>query len=197
MALAFWGRKSKEYMQQLLQLFPLEEIDTVVDACMGSGSFSRNISCQLVGVKRIAFELDKSLMTMHQEIKSNADKVLEKILECSFTDELYLYCRRITREFNSGKTSYDRIEIAFAELVLLYFSYNSMRGNVARRFDSYTKYDNERKYNEAKYHLEHIKNRFWLKAPSDIIDLNSKWQRLDIVNDSFMNHTDLWENEKC
>lgn len=197
MALAFWGRKSKEYMQQIMKLFPLEEIDTVVDACMGSGSFSRNISCRLADVKRIAIELDKSLVTMHQEIKNNSDKVIQKMLECSFSDELYLYCRRITREFNSEKASYDRIEIAFAELVLLYFSYNSMRGNVARRFDSYTKYDNEKKYNEAKYHLERVKNRFWLKAPSDVIDLSNKWQRLDIVNDSFINHTDLWENEKC
>ena len=79
MALAFWGRKSKEYMQQIMKLFPLEEIDTVVDACMGSGSFSRNISCRLADVKRIAIELDKSLVTMHQEIKNNSDKVIQKM----------------------------------------------------------------------------------------------------------------------
>lgn len=196
MALAFWGRKSKEYMRQILKLYPADEIDTVVDACMGSGSFSKNISCQMDGVQRIAFELDKSLATMHQEIKNNADKVIDRMLACDFTDELYLYCRKITREFNHGKSSYDKTEIAFAELVLLYFSYNSMRGNVPRRLDSYTKYGDEKKYIETKIHLEHIKERFQLKAPGDIIDLYEKWQRLDIINDSFLNHVDLWENRK-
>lgn len=196
MALAFWGRKSREYMQQILKLYPADEIDTIVDACMGSGSFSKNISCQMTGVKRIGFELDRSLATMHQEIRNNAGNVIDKMLACDFTDELYLYCRQITREFNHGKSNYGRAEIAFAELVILYFSYNSMRGNVPRRFDSYTKYEDEKKYREAKIHLEHVKERFRLKAPSDVIDLHEKWQRLDIIHDSFLNHTDLWENEK-
>lgn len=197
MALLFWGRKSKEYMEEILKLYPEDEVHTIVDACMGSGSFSRNISCQMDNVERIAFELDQSLCTLHQVIKNDAWGLIEKVLDSTFSDELYLHCRRITREYNVGNNNYSGLEIAFAELVILYFSYNSMRGNVPRRYDSYLKYDDEKKHNEVRGRLRHMIERFQLKAPSDIICLSERWQELEIVHDSFLNHTDLWENEKC
>lgn len=194
MAIAFWGRKSKEYMQEILKLYPAGKLDTVVDACMGSGSFSRNISCQLDGVRRIAFDFDRSLVTMHQVIKNEPDALIQMMIDFRFTEEQYIYYRKITREYDCGSDSYDSLQIAFAELVLLYFSHNSMRGNVPRRFDSYLKYEDKKKYAEAKSRLDRIKTRFALRAPSDIIDLNDKWQQLEIGYDNFMSRTDLWKD---
>lgn len=197
MALVFWGRKSKVYMQEILKLYPAEKVDIIIDACMGSGSFSKHVACKIVGVQRQAFEIDRSLAKMHQVIKENASELISQMLECQFSEELYLKSRKVTREYNLGSGEYKDIDIAFAELILLYYSYNGMRGNVPRRFDSYLKYDDARKYNQSKKRLESMKTRFQLRAPGDIYDLSDCWQDLKIVNDSFLNHTELWKNPRA
>ncbi len=196
MAIAYWGRKSKEYMQEILKLYPMEEVDTVVDACMGSGSFSENVSCQLTNVKCIGIELDRGIYILHKVIKEQYEELLDKMITCNYNEEFYFECRRKTREFNHGKGEYSEVEIALAELVILFFSYNGMRGNTPRRFDSYKKHQGaEKKKNEMK--LKNVYDRFFMRAPGNIVSIHSKWQRLHLIYGSFMDYKEFWENPKA
>lgn len=195
MAIAYWGRKSQRYMQQILKLYPLDEIDTVVDACMGSGSFSENISCQMIGVNRIGIELDRGVYVLHKVIRNQYEKLLEMILEYNYSEASYGVCRKKIRDYNQGKDEIDEVEIAFAELVILFFSYNSMRGNTPRRFDSFQKYNGERR-NMLERKLKSVHDRFFLKAPGDIASLHLKWQQLQLIYGNFMEYEYLWKNPK-
>lgn len=197
MSLPYWGRKNKGYMSEILGLHPNTHISVVVDACMGGGSFSENISCQLKNVERIAFELDKGVYILHKVIKEQYEVLIDKMIQMQYSEKIYKSSRKIIDDVNSGSEQYPEIEVAIAELVLLYFSHNSMRGNTPRRLDSYKKYESQSDKVKHKHALEAMVNRFYLKAPGTIVGLHEKWQRLQLLQDDFMNHMDLWENPEA
>ena len=197
MSLPYWGRKSKEYMNEILNLFPNTTIRVVVDACIGGGAFSENISCQMDNVERIAFELDKGVYILHKMIKEQWEALVEMIIHFQFSEKIYRESRKIIDEVNLGSEQYAELDVAMAELVLLYFSHNSMRGNTPRRLDSYEKYKDKVEKAKRKHALEAMVNRFYLKAPGYIVGLHEKWQRLELLQDDFMNHMDLWENPEA
>lgn len=197
MSLPYWGRKSKEYMNEILNLYPDANISVFVDACMGGGSFSENISCQMNNVERIAFELDRGVYILHKVIKEQCDVLIDKVLNFQFNENVYVNCRKIINEVNADTKEYEEIDVALAELVLLYFSHNNMRGNTPRRLDSYKKYKDKKEQVKRKHALEVIVNRFYLKAPGNMVGLHEKWQKLQLFNDNFLNYMDLWENPEA
>ena len=196
MAIAYWGRKSKVYMQQILKLYPLEEVDTVVDACMGSGSFCENIATQLADVKCVGIEFEKGMYTLHKVIKEQYELLMEQMIAFSYSEEIYFKYRKMTRDYNCGKGEYSELEIALAELVILFFSYNGMRGNNPRKFDSYKKHKGiEKKKNEM--NLKCAYDRFFVRAPGNIVSLHSKWQRIHLICGNFLDYKEFWENPKA
>ena len=197
MSIPYWGRKSNKYMQRILGLFPKDEVHVVVDACMGSGSFSESISCQMEGVERLSFELDKGVYIMHKVIREQLGELLDRMMKVQFSEELYESCRAKINRVLAGDSHYEEVDIALAELILLYFSHNSMRGTHARKYDSYKKHEKKEEQERNRYTLRKIFDRFYLKAPGDIVFLHSKWQRLNIIHDDFRNHKDLWENDRA
>lgn len=196
--LRYYGKKNEEYLCRVAQMLPLIGLSTYCDCCFGSGNFTRLIPCEMRNINRVAFELDRGLYALHKVIKSNDVIDLTDMIKTVINSkEDYKKYEEIVKKYNSKIKEYPEIEVALAELVLIYFSMNNGRTNW-RNKDSYKKYENEIKRSQSRLQLQAMTDKFYNRLPGDLYDLHCAWQEVDIINDDFRNHYDeLYCNDKA
>ncbi len=187
--LRYYGRKGGEYLSRVEQILPEEGVNVMADCCFGSGNFTLNISCEMNNVKQIGFELDRSLYTLHSVIKSSqVFELTDRIKDVLRDEKYYRNCETLVRNYNERIESYSDIDIALAELVMIYFSINN--GRTQRRNPySYKKYTmGSSKRNDSRVQIQQMESRFYYRVPADIYDIHVAWQEVEIYNDDFRNH---------
>ena len=191
MSIPYWGRKDEVYNSQVLKLYPDRNIQTIIDCCMGSGGFSSGVSSGLNIEKKIAMEIDPGVCALHRVIKNKPFELLDCISTIKYSPELFWDCRNVISLYNAGKISMYDVDVAKAEMILLYFSHNAMRMR-PRDLESYKKHTDENMRYRCESALLTTADRIFLKAPTDIMRLNEKWQDIEILNTDFMDHTYYW-----
>lgn len=196
MSIPYWGRKDETYNSQVLKLYPDRNIHTIIDCCMGSGGFSNGVSSGLNIEKKIAMEIDPGVCALHRVIKNKPFELIDGISTIKYSPELFWDCRNVITLYNAGKISMYDVDVAKAEMILLYFSHNAMRMR-PRNLESYKKHTDKDMRYRCESALLTTADRIFLKAPTDIMRLNEKWQDIEILNTDFMDHTYYWNDERA
>lgn len=194
MKIPYYGSKNEKNLQTTMQILPGMPIKRFVDCCMGSGNVTRTLACEMDGIERIGIELDRGMFALHSQIRDDAHSLIKRIDTINNTEKDYIHYKSIVEEYLEGKTDYEQLEIATAELMILTFSFNAMRGTW-RNIESYQKHKNEEKRKRALTTVNTLNNRFYEKNPIALLELNECWQKVMLINDSFMNHDHYWEEE--
>lgn len=189
--LKYFGKKSEVYLSKAMQLLPADGVGEIYDCCFGSGNFTRHISNEICGIRRIGYEIDRSLFALHSILKDGRlDEIVGKMNSVEIDKNYFKACAELVRQYNKGSVEYDEVEVAFAELVLIYFSVNSGRCQW-RNLDSFQKHKFESlEWNDARVQLQEMARKFYTRLPLDLADLNRAWQKVEIINDDFRGHFD-------
>lgn len=188
--ITYWGKKGGEYLKVLFQILPAGKLRHIVEVCMGSGTFSANVSGGYGDIKKTAIEIDKGVYALAKCIQQRPFEILERIQNTEYSEDVCRSSIQLLQEVKLGK-KVDDLDLAQAEYAALCMSRNSQR-MVARKQDSYKKHTDEKKAKRSKRDLERQKHNFYRDAPKVVWECNKAWQGLNIINDDFMKHPDFW-----
>lgn len=198
MYLKYFGKKNKLYLNKLLQVFPSSACKTIVDACMGSGAFTKEISAGMTGcgTKAIAFELDTSLYTLHKMAVQHPVKLIDAIQKEGYTLETFeasvKRCKDVINKVISNNTEAEQLKTAVAAYCSIYLSFNSMRASY-RSLDTYQKEADPVKRAHKKDMQEKIADTFKKNIHPTISTEHFLLKNVDIRNESFMDAPELFE----
>ena len=188
----YYGSKNDKNMSVTAQILPERDFDTFVDCCFGSGNVTRRIPGEMLGVHKIGIELDRGMYNLHSQIKEDVLALINMIASMENSEQEYIKNKSMLEKYIDGSEEFDRLEVAAAELMILAFSINSMRGTW-RNTDFYKKHTQQEKRDKARKTIESFNNIFYEKIPLVLLDLNNCWQDLRIINGDFMDYTSFWE----
>lgn len=193
MTIKYYGKKSAENLRVTSQILPNKKIDRIIEACFGSGSFTRHVSCEKEDIQRVAYEKERALYTLHSVIKDEQKvRMLQQVIpKIENSKDMYLACEEIVKNYNLKKKEYEDVMVALAELVIIYFSMNSAR-NSWRNNRSYEKKVNPYARNNARIAMDAIEERFHNQLPGILYDLHVNWSKVDIINKDFQEDMETW-----
>ena len=194
MKLPYYGSKDEKNLHLTMQILPERPLNRFVDCCFGSGNVTRTIPGEMQGVKKVGIELDKGMYTLHSQIRDDVCSLINIMKNIENTEKEYLKYKSILEKYVDNLQDYESLDIAVAELMVLSFSINSMRGNW-RDTEAYRKHTQEEKRHKAKKTMEGFESRFYEKIPIVLFDLNDCWQDLELINGNFMDYTHFWEEK--
>lgn len=192
MKLPYYGSKDAKNLHVTMQILPERPIYKFVDSCFGSGNVTRTIPGEMLGVKKIGIELDRGMVALHSQIKEDVYALIRRISYMENNEQNYLQYKSMLEKYVAGSAEYNKLEIAAAELMVMTFSFNSMRG-VWRNKDFYKKHTQEEKREKGRKTVEAFENMFYEKIPMILLDLQDCWEELELINDDFINHMHYWE----
>lgn len=176
----YYGKKSGRYLECLFQILPEEDLTHIVECCMGSGTFIANYGFE--GAKRTAIELDKGVYQLNKCIRDEYSELLEYLEEMEYSEKEF---DRALEIINDDKVQYEDLVTARAVYTSLVMSYNSMRTSY-RKLDTLS--DNAEKPRTSRQMIRRIQRN----TINSIICLNKAWQGVEMINDSFFNHSNFW-----
>lgn len=188
--ITYWGKKGGEYLKALFQILPAGKLRRIVEVCMGSGTFSANVSGGYGEVEKTAIEIDKGVYALAKCIQQRPFELLERIKNTEYSEEVCLKSIQLLQEVKRGKVV-DELDLAQAEYAALCMSRNSQR-MVARKQDSYKKHTDVKQAKRSKRDLERQHHNFYRDAPRVVWECNKAWQELQIIDGDFMDYPEYW-----
>ncbi len=192
---AYWGNKGGAYLEELFQLLPKSKMQHIVETCMGSGTFSSNISGEYGDIKATAIEKDRGVYLLNKCIKERPIELFEKLKEIQYTKEFYDDSHKKIIDCLNGSEKYEELEIAQAEYAILMMSFNAMR-NSYRSLESYMKISDSKEQERRRKVLERMKNNCFRNMGEIIMGNNFAWKNLDIIHGDFMEYSEFWTEGK-
>lgn len=197
MDLKYFGKKNKQYLYTLKNILPLSHIDTIIDACMGSGAFSKRLAVPMTGtgLKVIAYELDRSMYDLHTMAVKYPEKLISAIQQKQYTQETFetsvKRCKDAINNKICNNTDEERLETATAAYCSIYLSFNSMRSSY-RSLETYKNETDARNRKNKQRTQERIAVAFKKKIASTIWSEHASLKNVDIRNKSFLDSPDLF-----
>lgn len=198
MDLKYFGKKGKKYLYILKKILPISHTDTIIDACMGSGAFSKRLAVPMIGtgLKVIAFELDRSMYDLHMMAVKYPEKLINAIQQKQYTQETFeasvKRCKDAINNKICNSTEDEQLENATAAYCSIYLSFNSMRSSY-RSLETYKNETDTQKRKEKKRAQKRIAVAFKKKIASTIWSEHASLKNVDIRNESFMDAPELFE----
>lgn len=188
--ISYYGKKGFDYVERLLPLLSVPKLTHLVEAAMGSGVLSANLS--FAGIKQSAYELDKGVFILNRQIQSHPYELLDLLREMPYNKDFFDESLEILKQYNAtGVSNLSELEIAQREYAILTMSFNSMRTSY-RRLDGYTKYSDGNRQRKSKMELERLRNNIYRDISEVVIGCNQAWRNLNIVCDDFINHPEVF-----
>lgn len=186
----YWGKKGRKYLGIFFQILPAGRLKHIIEVCMGSGTFSANVSGGFEAARKTAIEIDSGVCALARCIQKRPFEILDRIQNTEYSEDV---CRRSIQLLNEVKMGkkVEELELAQAEYAALYMSRNSQR-MAPRKLDSYKKQPDEKKAKKSKTDLERQKHNFYRDASKVVWECNKAWKELEIIEDDFMNYPEYW-----
>ena len=173
--LSYFGKKSNSYLERLVQLFPMVNINFIAEICMGSGTFSAN--CSYKDTERVAIEYDKGMCALNKCIQENVYELVDRLLEQEYSEKAFNDAIKILDEVDSG-AEHKEIDVAVAAYISIVESFNSMR-------DTFRKIKNQESYDK-------FVDRLRRNIITDLIPLHRAWDGLEIINGNLFDYPEFW-----
>lgn len=194
----YFGRKNQQYLDSLIDLIPADNCALVVDACMGSGAFTKGISVGMTGngTKAMAFELDRSMYTLHIMAVQHPYELIDAIKQKSYSKATYIASKnRIDNVLSHRSTDItlkEQLQTAVAAYCSLYLSFNAMRASY-RSLTTYKKETDPIKKEAKKQAQLKTSFNFHEGIAEEILNEAESLANVDIRNESFMDAPELFE----
>ena len=194
----YFGGKGEESMESMLPLFPEEHITRFVDCFFGMGNVSRIYACGMINTEIVAYELERSLYTLHEVIRDDTlvEELISKITKVKNTKENFDKSLEIVKAYNSHVMEFEKVDVALAELISIRFSRDNAR-NFWRNPESY-KGRNYDTWTMAKKRaeLEAQVQKFYYQMPVEIMDMHYKWKKISLYNANCMEYMEQWGSDE-
>lgn len=189
----YFGGKPDGNIDITYGLLPEGNVEKFIDMCTGSGNVTRNISCEMQNIERVAIEKDPTIFEMHACIKHNPYLLIEEIRKLKNDEETFNRMKKIVDACLKGE-EINEVKVAAATIFTICFSYNNMRSRYRHAKYGHLDFDNELRQKEESC-MRAFESVFYEKLPMIIADLHEAWQGVQILNDDFMKHLYFLEEE--
>ena len=198
MAGRYFGGKGEGNIENMFPLFPVDNINQFIDCFFGMGNVSRLVAYGMSNTEVVAYELERSLYTLHEVIKDDhmVEELIDKIKGVENSKEYFQQCLETVKAYNAETKKFGMVDVALAELVIIRFSRDNAR-NSWRNPESYKgrNYD-EWTMTKKRVELEAQIKKFYHQMPAEIMDMHQKWKQITLINDNCMNHMEQWASSE-